>query len=34
VRVGAGAGDDPCRIVGLPLDIVPLRDPFALKVGG
>jgi uncharacterized GH25 family protein len=26
-------GDDPCRVVGLPLEIVPLRDPFALKVG-
>ena len=32
VRVGAGPGD-PCRVVGLPLEIVPLRDPFALKPG-
>jgi uncharacterized GH25 family protein len=26
-------GDDPCRIVGLPLEIIPLRNPLALKVG-
>jgi hypothetical protein len=32
VRVGAGGGD-PCRVLGLPLEIVPLRDPFALRVG-
>ncbi len=32
VRVGEGGGD-PCRVVGLPLEIVPLRDPFALKAG-
>jgi uncharacterized GH25 family protein len=30
---GAERGDDPCRPVGLPLEIVPLRDPFALRVG-
>lgn len=33
VRVGAGGPGDPCRVVGLPLEIVPLRDPFALRVG-
>lgn len=33
VQVGTGAGGDPCRVVGLPLEIVPLRNPFALKVG-
>ena len=33
LRVGAGGGGDPCRPVGLPLEIVPLRDPFAVKPG-
>jgi uncharacterized GH25 family protein len=33
VRVGTGGGGDPCRVLGLLLEIVPLRDPFALKVG-
>lgn len=33
VRVGQGGGGDPCRVLGLPLEIVPLRDPFALKKG-
>ncbi|HYT92799.1 MAG TPA: alpha/beta fold hydrolase [Gemmataceae bacterium] len=33
VRVGAGGGGDPCRVVGLTLEIVPLRDPFTLKSG-
>lgn len=33
VRVGDGGKGDPCRVVGLPLEIVPLRDPFALKLG-
>ena len=33
VRVGTGGGGDPCRVVGLPLEIVPLKDPFALKAG-
>ena len=33
VRVGQGGAGDPCRPVGLPLEIVPLRDPFALNVG-
>jgi hypothetical protein len=33
VRVGEGGGGDPCRVVGLPLEIVPLHDPFALKPG-
>lgn len=32
VRVGDGPGD-PCKVVGLPLEIVPLRDPFRLKPG-
>jgi uncharacterized GH25 family protein len=32
VRVGDGKGD-PCREMGLPLEIVPLRDPFSRKVG-
>lgn len=31
-RVGAGGGD-PCRPVGLPLEIVPAQDPFARKPG-
>jgi hypothetical protein len=33
VRVGTGGGGDPCRVLGLPLEIVPVRNPFALKVG-
>ncbi len=33
VQVGKGGGGDPCRAVGLVLEIVPLRDPFALKGG-
>jgi uncharacterized GH25 family protein len=32
-QVGTGGAGDPCRVVGLPLEIVPLRSPFALKVG-
>lgn len=32
LRVGTGGGD-PCRAVGLPLEIVPLRNPFAVKPG-
>jgi uncharacterized GH25 family protein len=32
VQIGTGGGD-PCRVVGMPLEIVPLKDPFALKVG-
>jgi uncharacterized GH25 family protein len=32
-RVGTGGEGDPCRVVGLPLEIVPLRSPFGLKVG-
>jgi uncharacterized GH25 family protein len=27
------AGGDPCRALGLPLEIVPLADPFAVKPG-
>jgi hypothetical protein len=33
VQVGRGGGD-ACRAVGLPLEIVPLHDPFAVKVAG
>ncbi len=33
VQVGQGGGGDPCRVLGLPLEIVPLRSPFALKPG-
>ena len=32
LRVGDGPGD-PCRVLGLPLEIVPLRDPFTMKTG-
>lgn len=32
LRVGAGPGD-PGRVIGLPLEIVPLSDPFSLKAG-
>jgi uncharacterized GH25 family protein len=32
-QVGTGGEGDPCRVVGLPLEIVPLRSPFAMKVG-
>jgi hypothetical protein len=32
-QVGDGKEGDPCRVVGLPLEIVPLRNPFQLKVG-
>ena len=37
IRVGkqdGDAGGDPCQVVGLPLEIVPLADPFAVKPGG
>ncbi len=33
VRVGDGKVGDPCRALGLPLEIVPVQDPFARKVG-
>jgi Domain of unknown function (DUF4198) len=33
VQVGTAGGGDPCRVVGLPLEIIPLRNPFVLKVG-
>jgi hypothetical protein len=32
IQVGQGGGD-PCRLVGLPLEIVPLRSPFDLRAG-
>ena len=32
LRVGEGGGD-PCRPMGLPLEIVPQRNPFAVKPG-
>ena len=28
-----GKSGDPCRTLGLPLEIVPLQNPFSLKVG-
>jgi uncharacterized GH25 family protein len=33
VQAGSGGGGDPCHAVGMPLEIVPLRNPLALKVG-
>jgi uncharacterized GH25 family protein len=33
VAVGDGGGD-PCRVLGLMLEIVPLRDPLKIKKGG
>lgn len=30
---GGGGGGDPCKPLGLPLEIVPLTDPFRSKVG-
>jgi uncharacterized GH25 family protein len=33
IRVGDGGKGDPTRPVGLPLEIVPLRDPFGVKPG-
>ena len=33
IQVGDGGDGDPSRIVGLPLEIVPLQNPFQLKVG-
>ncbi len=33
LQVGDGGGGDPCRVVGLPLEIVPLRSPFGLRAG-
>ena len=33
LQVGEGGGGDPTRIVGLQLEIVPLQNPFILKVG-
>jgi hypothetical protein len=33
VRVGGGGGGDPCRVAGLTLEIVPLRDPYAARAG-
>ena len=33
VRVGDGKGGDPCKPLGLPLEIVPLTDPISRKVG-
>ena len=33
VRVGDGGDGDPCRAVGLPLEIVPAQNPFERKAG-
>ena len=33
VRVGDGKDGDPCKPLGLPLEIMPLTDPFRSKVG-
>jgi uncharacterized GH25 family protein len=33
IRVGDGGGGDPTKPVGLPLEVVPLRDPFGVKPG-
>ncbi|QJX01218.1 DUF4198 domain-containing protein [Frigoriglobus tundricola] len=33
VRVGDGKGGDPCKPLGLPLEIVPLTNPFGCKAG-
>ena len=33
VGVGDGKDGDPCRAVGLPLEIVPMQNPFERKVG-
>lgn len=33
VRVGDGKGGDPTKPLGLPLEIVPLSDPFAKRAG-
>jgi uncharacterized GH25 family protein len=33
LQVGKGGDGDPCRVVGLPLEIVPLKSPFGLKKG-
>jgi len=33
IRVGDGGTGDPCRAIGLPLEIVPKHDPFGLKQG-
>lgn len=33
VRVGDGTAGDPSKPLGLPLEIVPLQDPFGRKVG-
>jgi uncharacterized GH25 family protein len=33
LQIGAAGGGDPCRVVGLPLEIVPTRNPFELRIG-
>jgi len=33
IRIGDGKDGDPCRAVGLPLEIVPMQNPFERKVG-
>ncbi len=34
IQVGTSGGGDPSIVVGLPLEIVPLDNPFQLKIGG
>ncbi len=33
LQVGEGKAGDPCRSVGLPLEIVPVQNPFERKIG-
>lgn len=33
LQVGEGKAGDPCRMVGLPLEIVPVQNPFERKTG-
>lgn len=33
VKVGDGNAGDPCREVGLPLEVIPLQNPFGRKIG-
>ena len=33
LQLGDGGGGDPSRVVGLPLEIMPLQNPFKLRIG-